>query len=188
MQPQPLLHRFLILPVAPLGIGYLTIISSIKRFATTQLQILYLVLLETLCWQSLRTILILWAMYVASPRASNISLWRMAFFLWKGFFQNDVKYVSLQIIPASLINIICVAFCTNPIGGHFNFYRTYHRIHQRYFWPGMWQYIKRMCKACPGCSLSNLTKKYMHRLGIYFSNSCADASTLCGYFCRWCWL
>ena len=81
----------------------------------------------------------------------------------KEIFQNDVKFVELRVVPASLVNIIFVAFHANPIGGHLNPYRTYHRIRQRYFWPGMYQYIKRMCKACPGCSLSNITK-----------NRCAD--------------
>ena len=76
----------------------------------------------------------------------------------KEIFQNDVKYVELKIVPQSLVNIIFVAFHANPIGGHLNPVRTYHRIRQRYFWPGMYQYIKRMCKACPGCSLSNITK------------------------------
>ena len=55
-------------------------------------------------------------------------------------------------------NIIFVAFRANPIGGYLNAYRTYHRVRQRYFWPGMFQYIKRMCQICPCCSLSNPTK------------------------------
>ena len=86
----------------------------------------------------------------------------------KEIFQNDVKYVSLQIVPISLVNTVFVALHANPIGGHFNFYCTYHNICQRYFWPGMWQYIKRMCKACLGCSRSNLTKKQMRQLDIQF--------------------
>ena len=81
----------------------------------------------------------------------------------KEVFQNDTKFVELRIVPTSLVNIIFIAFHANPIGGHLNVYRTYHRIRQRYFWPGMYQYIKRMCKACPGCGLSNITK-----------NRCAD--------------
>ena len=55
-------------------------------------------------------------------------------------------------------NIVFVAFHANPIGGHLNAYRTYHRIRQRYFWPNMFQCIKKMYKACPGCNLSNLTQ------------------------------
>ena len=59
----------------------------------------------------------------------------------KEIFQDDDKYVELQIFPQSLRNIIFVAFHGNPIGGHLNAYRTYHRVRQRYFWPGMFQYI-----------------------------------------------
>ena len=77
----------------------------------------------------------------------------------KEIFQNDERYVSLRIVPASLVNIIFVAFHANPIGGHFNDYRTFHRIRQRYFWPEMFLYIRRMCRACPGCRMSNLTRR-----------------------------
>ena len=48
------------------------------------------------------------------------------------FFQNDDRYVELKIVPDSLRNIIFVAFHSNPIGGHLNTFRTYHRIRQRY--------------------------------------------------------
>ena len=43
-------------------------------------------------------------------------------------FQNDDRYVELKIVPTSLRNIIFVAFHSNPIGGHLNAFRTYHRI------------------------------------------------------------
>ena len=76
----------------------------------------------------------------------------------KEIFQHDIKYVHLRIVPASLQNIIFVAFHANPIGGHLDSFRTFHRIRQRYFWPGMYQYCKRLIKACPGCSLSNITQ------------------------------
>ena len=76
----------------------------------------------------------------------------------KEIFQDDDRYVELKIVPQSLRNIIFVVFHGNPIDGHLNAYRTYHKIRQCYFWPGMFQYVKRMCQTCPGCSLSNLTK------------------------------
>ena len=76
----------------------------------------------------------------------------------KEISQNDIKFMEVQIVPASLVNILYMAFHANPIAGHLNPYQTYHRIRQRYFWPGMYQYIKRMCKTCPGCGLSNITK------------------------------
>ena len=61
----------------------------------------------------------------------------------KEIFQNDDRFVELKIVPQSSRNIIFVAFHANPIGGHLNAYRTYHRVRQRYFWPGMYTYIKR---------------------------------------------
>jgi len=76
----------------------------------------------------------------------------------KEVFQNDTKYVELRIVPASLVNIVFVAFHVNPDGGHLRAYRTYHRIRQQYFRPHMFQYIKKMCKTCPECSLANLTR------------------------------
>lgn len=68
------------------------------------------------------------------------------------------SYARLTIVPKSLRNIVFVAFHANPIGGHFNAARTFHRIRLRYFWPFMYKYIDRMCSACPGCALSNRVK------------------------------
>ena len=67
------------------------------------------------------------------------------------------SFTRLQLVPNELVNIIFIAFHTNPIGGHLNAYRTYHRIWLRFYWPGMYAYVKRMCIACPGCALSNPT-------------------------------
>ncbi len=67
-------------------------------------------------------------------------------------------YSRLVIVPREFYNILFVAFHTNPAGGHSNAYRTLHCLRLRYFWPGVWSYIKRMCAACPGCALANPTK------------------------------
>lgn len=68
------------------------------------------------------------------------------------------SYTRLQLVPRTLRNIVFVAFHTNPIGGHFNAARTFHRIRLRFYWPNMYKYIDRMCRACPGCVLANRTK------------------------------
>jgi len=67
-------------------------------------------------------------------------------------------YMRLQLVPSELKNIIFIAFHTNPIGGHLNAYRTFHRLRLRFYWPGMYSYVKRMCQACPGCTLANPTR------------------------------
>jgi hypothetical protein len=45
-----------------------------------------------------------------------------------------------------------------------NAYRTLHHLHSRFYWPGMYSYIKRMCNACPGCALANPTKSKSSKL------------------------
>jgi hypothetical protein len=66
-------------------------------------------------------------------------------------------FVKLRIVPEQLWNVIFLAFHSNPIGGHFSVYYTFHRIRLRFFWPRMYQYIRQMCKLCAACSLSNST-------------------------------
>ena len=51
-----------------------------------------------------------------------------------------------------------IAFHSNPIGGHFNAYRTFHHIQLRFYWPGMNAYVTRLCHSCPGCALLNPTR------------------------------
>lgn len=67
------------------------------------------------------------------------------------------SYTRLRIVPSDFYNIIFISFHTNAAGGHLNAYRTMHRIRLRFYWPHMFKYITRMCKACPGCALANPT-------------------------------
>jgi hypothetical protein len=69
------------------------------------------------------------------------------------------SYTRLTLVPHELYNILFIAFHANPIGGHLNAYRILHRLRLRYYWPGMYAYVKCMCHAwCPGCALSNPTR------------------------------
>jgi hypothetical protein len=74
------------------------------------------------------------------------------------------SYTCLQLVPQEFYNILFTAFHSNPIGGHMNAYRTLHRLCPWYYWPGMYSYIKQMCNACPGCTLSNPTKSKFSEL------------------------
>ncbi len=74
----------------------------------------------------------------------------------------------LQLVPKEFYNILFVAFHSNPVVGHLNTYRTLHCLRLCFYWPGMYSYIKRMCLACPGCILSNPTKRRSCELVYYF--------------------
>jgi hypothetical protein len=57
------------------------------------------------------------------------------------------SYTRLQLVPSQFRNIIFVAFHDNPIGAHLNPYRTFHCVRLQFYWPGMYAYITRMCRA-----------------------------------------
>ena len=68
-------------------------------------------------------------------------------FLRKLVKGND-EYIKLQLLPASLQNIIVIAFHTNPIGGHLIPYEIYQKIRLRYFWPHLYKYCGKLTKTC----------------------------------------
>jgi hypothetical protein len=68
------------------------------------------------------------------------------------------SYAKLQVVPAAFRNIVFVAFHSNPLGGHLNAARMFHRIRLRSYWPHMFTYIQWICHSCPRCALTNLTQ------------------------------
>jgi hypothetical protein len=78
--------------------------------------------------------------------------------IYHELISNTGSYARLTIVPKEFYNVLFVAFHTNPAGGHLNSYNTLNHLCLRYYWPDMYSYIKRMCSACPGCALANLTR------------------------------
>ena len=88
-------------------------------------------------------------------------------------------FVKLRIVPTDLRNIIFLAFHSNPIGGHYSLYYTFHRIRLRYFWPSMYAYLKVMCRLCAGCGLANSFGKLSSEL-VYSFPMDAPFKVICG--------
>ena len=76
--------------------------------------------------------------------------------------------MNLRLVPFDLRKPLFLAFRSNPLGGHYSVYYTFHRLRLRYFWPGMYSYIKRMCKLCAACGLSNSSSKPSRELVYHF--------------------
>jgi hypothetical protein len=74
--------------------------------------------------------------------------------IWKESIARSNSYTCLQFVPCELYNIIFVAFHANPIEAHLN---ALHCIRLRFYWSSMYAYVRRMCHACLGCTLSNPT-------------------------------
>ena len=74
-------------------------------------------------------------------------------------FPDSDKCIRLLVVPASLRNVVFIAFHANPVGAHLSAYRTYSRLRLRYFWPNLYKYCKAAISNCPGCAISNCTRR-----------------------------
>ena len=82
--------------------------------------------------------------YRSALRQSLISL-ENGILIYRETIVGSESYTRLQLVPSQFRNIIFVAFHANPIGAHLNPYRTFHRVRLRFYWPGMYAYITKMC-------------------------------------------
>lgn len=55
------------------------------------------------------------------------------------------------VIPERLCNEIMEACHADLFSGHFGFMKTYSRIQNNYYWPGMYSQIKDYCQKCADC-------------------------------------
>ncbi|KAL0159663.1 hypothetical protein M9458_043388, partial [Cirrhinus mrigala] len=76
---------------------------------------------------------------------------------------NEVHY--RVYIPDSLVLSILYHYHANPWSGHVGIYKTYKRIYDVAFWPGMWNDIKQHVKRCVKCqTLKGENKKAAGKL------------------------
>jgi hypothetical protein len=68
---------------------------------------------------------------------------------------NSTNIVRLTVVPTDLRQHIFASFHANPLGGHLSLYYTLHRIRLRYYWLGMYTYIKQNIDNCVACVLRN---------------------------------
>jgi hypothetical protein len=91
------------------------------------------------------------ANYCQALHQSNIKLEHGILFYHEPIVGSE-SYAKLQLVPKALRNIVFIAFHSNPLGGHLNATRTFHRIHLQFYWLYMYSYITKMYTACPGCA------------------------------------
>jgi len=59
--------------------------------------------------------------------------------------------MNVPFIPNSMVNQLLQAYHDNPTSGHLGINKTWHKIRDRYFWPGMYKKIKEYVLSCAKC-------------------------------------
>lgn len=54
-------------------------------------------------------------------------------------------------VPSSLIQQVLQHYHASPLSGHGGIFKTYKRIQEVAFWPGMWNDVKKWVKRCVKC-------------------------------------
>lgn len=62
---------------------------------------------------------------------------------------NQVHY--RVYLPSRLVPTVLHHYNSHPLSGHVGIYKTYIRLQDLFFWPGMWTTVKRFVKSCSKC-------------------------------------
>jgi transposase InsO family protein len=81
-----------------------------------------------------------------------------------GLLRRNVRrfhgMIQVPVVPKSRIKDILLAYHNSSINGaHFGKDRTYYKIRDRYYWPGMYLDITRHIKSCPNCSINKCSRR-----------------------------
>ncbi|CAF4548885.1 unnamed protein product [Didymodactylos carnosus] len=71
--------------------------------------------------------------------------------LHKILHRPDRVTLKLPYIPQSMIDQLLHAYHDSPTSGHLGVNKTWHKIRDRYFWPGMYNKIKEYVLSCTKC-------------------------------------
>ena len=88
----------------------------------------------------------------------------------KEYVTNRATFRRLQMFTRNLCQIMCIDFSQNPIGGHPGLNKTIVCICLRFFWPGLYTYVKRMIGQCAGCQLADISATLSKCLMYSFPN------------------
>jgi hypothetical protein len=67
------------------------------------------------------------------------------------YSQDNDEEAAQLLVPDHERTRVLKQYHDSPTAGHYGIERTYHRIQQRYYWPGMRRYIADYLKTCHEC-------------------------------------
>jgi hypothetical protein len=79
--------------------------------------------------------------------------------LYKLINRTDGSISKLPWLPSSLISDILFLYHDHPMSGHFGVTRTFHKVRDQFFFPHMYEQIKRYIRSCTACTQFNVQRK-----------------------------
>ena len=66
-----------------------------------------------------------------------------------------IRQLKRRVVPKGMRQLVYTAYHASPMAGHVGFFKTYWRIAARYYWPTMYDDIRRAVLECGHCILGN---------------------------------
>lgn len=79
---------------------------------------------------------------------------------------DRLLFRSRLVIPDALVPNILFMAHSSPSGGHFGFFKTWHRLHKRFWWPRMAKSLREYLNSCVLCQQCKPHRPIRHRLMI----------------------
>ncbi|CAF4574062.1 unnamed protein product [Rotaria sp. Silwood1] len=79
--------------------------------------------------------------------------------LYKVINRIDGSIIQLPWLPASLIPDVLFLYHDHPMSGHFGVTRTFHKVREEFFFPRMYDHIKRYIRSCSACAQFNVQRQ-----------------------------
>jgi transposase InsO family protein len=79
--------------------------------------------------------------------------------LYKLINRTDGSIVQLPWLPTSLIPDVLFLYHDHPMSGHFGVTRTFHKVREQFFFPRMYDHIKRYIRSCSACAQFNVQRQ-----------------------------
>jgi len=80
------------------------------------------------------------------------------FFVADGLLWYADKTTPVQrlVLPKSLVPLVCEAFHSSLLGGHFSVLRTVKKIQRRFFWKGLRKDMESFVRSCESCQQNQI--------------------------------
>ena len=79
--------------------------------------------------------------------------------LYKLISRTNGSVLKLPWLPSSLIPDVLFLYHDHPMSGHFGINRTFHKVRDQFFFPRMYDFIKRYIRSCTTCTQFNVQRR-----------------------------